>query len=170
MATLISSTILATAQTGNADEAAIRAVVTTMQKGWNEKDGKMFASGFASKHDYIVINGLYLSGITPEMNANAHQNIFNGIYKNTDLELRIDKISFIKDDLALVYIIAATYQHGTNPPENPAAMISMVVEKKDNKWEIISFHNCDIEISFDPAAAPQAPIPPKVMYGSWYKK
>ena len=55
-------------------------------------------------------------------------------------------------------------------PENPGAVISMVVEKKDNDWKIISFHNCDIEISFDPAAAGQAPIPPKVMYASWYKK
>lgn len=170
MATLISAAISATAQTNNADEQALRNIVSTMQKGWNAKDGKTFASGFAKVHDYIVINGMYLSAITPEMNANAHQGIFNSIYKTTDLELRVDKITFVRPDLALMYAIGATYQHGTAVPEDPMGIISMLVEKKDGEWKIISFHNCDIEVSFDPADAAKSPVPPKVMYASWYKK
>jgi uncharacterized protein (TIGR02246 family) len=170
MATLISAAITVNAQTNTKDEQALRNIVATMQKGWNAKDGKTFASGFAGVHDYIVINGMYLSAITPEMNANAHQGIFNSIYKTTDIELRIDKITFVRPDLAMVYVIGATYTHGTAVPENPMAIISMLVEKKNDDWKIISFHNCDIEVSFDPAAAAQNQIPPKVMYASWYKK
>lgn len=170
MATLISTAIAVKGQTGASDEQAIRNIVATMQKAWNVKDGKLWASGFAKVHDYIVINGMYLSAITPEINANAHQGIFNSIYKTTDLELRVDKVTFVRPDLALVYVIGATYQHGTAVPENPGGMISMVVEKKNDEWKIISFHNCDIEISFDGAGANQSPIPPKVMYASWYKK
>ena len=170
MATLISAAMSANAQTINKDEQAIRNIVTTMQKGWNEKSGTTFASGFAKVHDYIVINGMYLSAINPEINANAHQGIFNSIYKTTDLELRVDKITFIRPDLALAYVIGATYQHGTPVPENPGGIISMVLEKKNEEWKIISFHNCDIEVSFDPATAAQAPVPPKVMFASWYKK
>jgi uncharacterized protein (TIGR02246 family) len=169
MATIISAAIAVNGQTNTKDEQALRDIVSTLQKGWNAKDGKIFASGFAKVHDYIVINGMYLSAITPEINANAHQGIFNSIYKTTDLLLKIDKITFVRPDLALVYVLGATYQQGT-APENPSGIISMLVEKKNDDWKIISFHNCDIELSFDPAAAAQSQIPPKVMYASWYKK
>lgn len=152
-----------------ADEQAIRNIVTSMQTGWNSKDGKKFASGFAPVHNYIVINGMYLSGITPEMNAANHQGIFNSIYKTTDLLLKIDKISFVTPDLALVYILGATYQQGTPIPENPTAVVSMVIEKKNKEWKTISFHNVPIQVSFAPDDQARTPFPPKQMYASWYK-
>lgn len=153
-----------------ADEQAIRNIVTSMQTGWNAKDGKTFASGFAKVHDYIVVNGMYLSAISQEMNAANHQGIFNSIYKTTDLQLKTDKISFVNPNLALVYVMGATYQQGAALPENPAVMISMVIEKKNNEWKIISFHNGPIQVSFNPADEKRTPIPPKQMYASWYKK
>lgn len=160
----------AIAQQGKpADEQAIRNIVTSMQTGWNAKDGKTFASGFAKQHNYIVVNGMYLANITPEINAANHQGIFNSIYKTTDLQLKIDKISFVNPDLALVYALAATYPNGKAIPENPTAIISMVAEKKNNEWKLISFHNCPIQVSFDPNDAGRTPFPPKQMYASWYK-
>jgi len=152
-----------------ADEQVIRGIVSNMQTGWNNKDGKIFASSFAKVHDYIVINGMYLSGITQEINAASHQGIFNSIYKTTDLQLKMDKISFVNPNLALVYILGATYQHGTAVPENPGAMISLVIEKKNDDWKIISFHNGPIQVSFNPGDEARAPVPPKQMFASWYK-
>jgi hypothetical protein len=70
------------------DEAAIKQAAQVMQDGWNKKDGKMFASPFAEKHDYININGLYLPNITRDSNARAHQGLFDGPYKEIDLQLR----------------------------------------------------------------------------------
>jgi uncharacterized protein (TIGR02246 family) len=169
MATLITAAMTVNAQTANTDELAIRKIVSTMQKGWNEKSGTTFASGFAKVHDYIVINGMYLNAITPEINANSHQGIFNSIYKTTDLELKVDKITFVNPDLALVYVLGVTYKHGAAVPENPGAMMSMVVEKKNDDWKIISFHNSPIQVSFKPGDEGQTPVPPKVMYGNWYK-
>ncbi len=170
MSTLVAITMSANAQPANNDEEAIRTIVTTMQNGWNEKNGKIFASSFANPHNYIVVNGMYLSSITPEMNANSHQGIFNSIYKTTDLALKPDKITFVRPDLALVYVLGATYEQGTAIPENPGVVISMMAEKKGNDWKIISFHNCDIEVSFDPANAAPTPLSPKTMFASWYKK
>ena len=156
-------------QNKTADEQSIRSIVTSMQTGWNSKDGKKFASGFAKVHDYIVINGMYFSAISPEATAAAHQGIFNTIYKTTDLQLKIDKISFVNPDLALVYVLGATYQQGTAIPENPGAIICMLMEKKNNEWKIISFHNCPIQVSFAAGDEAQTPVPPKQMYASWYK-
>jgi len=170
MASIISAALNLNAQTVNNDEQAIRNIVSTMQKGWNAKDGKIFAGGFAKVHNYIVVNGMYLSSITPEINANAHQGIFNSIYKTTDLELRTDKVSFVNPGLAMVYVLGATYDQGATIPENPGVIISMVFEKKNDEWQIISFHNCPIQVSFQPGDETRLPVPPKVMYAGWYKK
>jgi uncharacterized protein (TIGR02246 family) len=169
MATLISAAFAMNAQTKEKDEQAIRNIVNTMEKGWNTKDGTLFASGFDKVHTYIVINGAYLSSITPEINAQAHQGIFNSVYKTTDLRLKTDKVMFIRPDLAIAYVLGATYASGTPVPENPAAMVSMVLEKSQEQWKIISFHNGPIQTSFDPAEESRSPVPPKVMYASWYK-
>ena len=68
------------------DEQQLQGLIMTMQKGWNAKSGQTFASVFDAVHDYIVVNGIYLSGITPEANAQAHQHIFNTMYRNYGLE------------------------------------------------------------------------------------
>lgn len=170
MTTIISAALSVNAQTVSNDEHAIRGIVSTMQKGWNTKDGKTFAGGFANVHNYIVVNGIYLSSITPEINANAHQGIFNTIYKTTDLELRTDKISFVNPGLAMVYVLGATYDQGASIPEHPGVIISMVFEKRNDEWKIISFHNCPIQVSFQPGDEARLPVPPKVMYAGWYKK
>jgi len=169
MATLISAALSVNAQTNNKDEQAIRNIVATMQKGWNEKSGKTFSSVFANVHTYVVINGMYMPGITPEINANAHQGIFNSVYKTTDLEYKIDKINFVRPDLALMYVLGALHEQGTAVPENPEAIITMVVEKKNDEWKIISFHNSPIDM-FEPGQADRSPVPLNVMYASWYKK
>jgi uncharacterized protein (TIGR02246 family) len=163
------SAVPAPAQTFSTDEAAIQAIIASMQKGWNEKSGKAFASVFDKLHDYIVVNGMYLKGITPEMNADAHQGIFNSIYKTMDLEIRLDNTSFIRPDLAMVHVLSGLYEHGTPVPENPGAIASILIEKKNDVWKIISFHNAHIEMSFDPARQ-ESPVPLKVMYAGWYKK
>lgn len=159
----------ANAQDKTVDQQAIGQVVATMEKGWNEKSGKTFASPFAAGHDYVVVNGLYLTNVSPEGNAMAHQNLFNGVYKTKDLRLKLDKIRFVREDLAMAHVLGATYEHGTAVPKNPAVVISMLLEKKNNEWKVISFHNCDIEISFEPGAQNGTQMPLEVMYAGWYK-
>lgn len=152
------------------DEQQLRDMIMTMQTGWNTRSGQTFASVFDSVHDYIVINGIYLSGITPEANAQAHQQIFNTIYKTTDLTLKVDKTRFIRPDLALLHLLGATYEQGKSVPTHPTAIITMLAEKKNGTWKVISFHNCDIDVSNESGAPNKSPIPFQVMYASWYKK
>jgi uncharacterized protein (TIGR02246 family) len=151
------------------DEQQLRGMITTLQTGWNARSGQAFSSVFDSVHDYVVVNGIFLSGITPEANARAHQQIFNTIYRNTDLSLKVDKIRFIRPDLALIHIFGATYEHGKSVPKDPTAIITVLAEKKNEGWKAISFHNCDIEVSNEPDAPNKSPIPFQVMYASWYK-
>ena len=168
-ATLIASPDAQAQSSPASDEQQLRNLIATMQKGWNAKSGQTFSSVFANPHDYVVINGIYLSGITPEANAQSHQQIFNTIYKTTDLCLKVDKIRFVRPDVALVHLLGATYERGQPVPTDPTAVITMLAEKKNDTWAVISFHNCNIEVSSEPGAPNKSPIPFQVMYASWYK-
>lgn len=161
--------ILATsyAQINNSDKDAIYAIVRDMEQGWNTNNGETFARGFAPTHDYIVVNGIYLSNQSKERNAMAHQGLFDSVYKTTDLRLIVDKMTSIREDLVLLHVFGATYEQNTPVPENPKVIITMLVEKKNNDWNIISFHNSDIEI-FEPGTPNRSPVPVEVMFGSWY--
>ncbi len=163
------STTAALSQTGN-DEQAIQKVVATMESGWAQKKGDVFASVFADVHDYIVWNGYYFPNMTHDLNVRQHQALFDGPYKNYDIKLKIDKIKFLRPDLALVHVLGGGADKGQPAPENPGILISMIMEKKDGVWKIISFHNLDLEAFQDKATADRAPIPLNVMYATWYKK
>src|SRR5687767_11970129 len=96
---IMSLTVLITtvsySQTNSKDEQAVQNIFSTIQNGWNEKNGEKFASVFADVHDYIVVNGMYFSNFTRQGNAAAHQGLFNGVYKNVNVKLIVDKISFL---------------------------------------------------------------------------
>lgn len=155
------------AQLSSQDQESIRDIVRTMEEAWNTKSGQKFSTCFAPVHDYIVWNGLYFKKQTKENNARAHQGIFDSIYKTTDVRLMVENLQLIREDLVLAHVLGATYEHNTPVPDNPKVIISMLLEKKNNEWQIISFHNSDIEISFEPGTPTQGP-PPQAMYKSWY--
>lgn len=163
--TMALSMTAAVAQNNAADEAAIRNLASTIEKGWNSKSGETFASAFAEEHDYIVVNGFYFTKLTRQQNAFAHQGLFDGIYKTNTLKMKVDKIRFLRSDLAQMTVLAATYE-GDIVPADPTAIMTILVEKKDNDWKIISFHNHSLQESY---AAKNPPVPYKVMYASWYK-
>ncbi len=151
------------------EEELIKAVVNNVQTGWNEKSGEKYASSFAPVHDFIVWNGYYFPNNTRQGNAAGHQQLFNGVYKNSDIKLKIDKIKFIRSDIAMVHTLGGMYEKGKPTPENPGVLMTMLMEKKDGAWQIISFHNLDLEGFQDKATADRSPMPLNVMYSNWYK-
>ncbi|MGZ8561875.1 MAG: SgcJ/EcaC family oxidoreductase [Flavisolibacter sp.] len=165
LAGMLAVSATALAQTENKDEQAIRSIATTMETGWNTKSGQAFSSAFAEKHDYIVVNGLYFPNWSKQGNAAAHQNLFDGIYKNENLKMKVDKIQFLRSDLAQVTAFALLYPKNAPIPEDLTAIMTILVEKKDSEWKIISFHNHGLDSSVK-----QGPMPMKVMYASWYQQ
>ena len=153
-------------QTNNKDEQAVQNIISTIQNGWNEKSGEKFASVFADVHDYIVVDGMYFSNFTRQGNAAAHQGLFNGVFKDVKVKLIVDKITFLRPDLALITAVGGRYTNEKPLPEDPEVIMTVIAEKKNNDWKIISFHNHNIEA----ALKKSSPVPLKVMYASWYKK
>lgn len=160
----------ANAQRTKANINAITTAINTMQKGWNEKSGEKYASVFADKHDFIVWNGNYFPNTTKTSTAAGLQGLFDGPGRMYDLKLKIDKIKFIRSDIALVHVLGASYEKEKEIPKDPGVLMSLLMEYKNKKWEIISFHNLDLEAFQDDEVKKRLPFPAEVMYASWYKK
>ena len=90
------------ASTKGEDEKAIRANVEQIVKGWNMKSGEELAKPFAENSDYVVINGTHLKGRAA--NAVAHQQIFDTIYKDQDIAATVEKIRFLRPDVAVGFM------------------------------------------------------------------
>lgn len=126
------------------DEKAIRANVEQMVSGWNAKSGEEFAKPFAEDADYVVINGMHIKG-RAAINA-GHQNIFDTIYKNSNLSYIIEQIRFLRADVAVVHVRAALKVTQENSTQTGDARITLVMLKNNNKWEIAAFQNTSIQI------------------------
>jgi uncharacterized protein (TIGR02246 family) len=93
------------------DEAAIRQLVQNMQDAQNTKDGELFASAFAQQHDYIAINGMFLTNQTRQDNARIHQRLYDestssvaGEYGEVEVRLEVCKVRLLTPGIAVVHI------------------------------------------------------------------
>jgi uncharacterized protein (TIGR02246 family) len=128
-----------------ADEAAIRQAVQTMQDGWNQKKGAVFASSFAQEHDYVVVNGMFLPKMSREANAQAHQGLFDGVYKEVDLKLSVAKIRFLTPEIAVAHVQGFSYPRGKMEEKRQEVVITTVFQKGKEGWKIIAFQNTPVE-------------------------
>ena len=129
----------------NADDAAILQSIEYMEEGWSKKDGILFAKGFAEDADYVVINGMHIK--SREVIASAHQHIFNTIYRETEVTVDLQKIRYIRPDVAVAHVKAQMTGNSNGKKIDHAAQITVVLEKKENYWQIIAFQNTEIEAS-----------------------
>lgn len=150
------------------EEQAIHQVVETMIGGWNTGSGEQFASVFTDDHDFVVWNGYYFTGMNRGQNAANHQGIFDTMYRDTKNHAVVDKIRFIRKDLALIHILAAITPKADARPKDPQVLISAILEKQAGSWKILSFHNLDLEVFQNEGMKKGAPIPVEQMYASWY--
>ena len=127
------------------DDASIRQVVQNMQDGWNKKDGRLFASSFAEEHDYVVINGMFLPKLTRESNARQHQQLFDGVYKEVDLQLRVSQIRHLNPEIAVAHISGHSHPKGSPEEKRSEVIITAVVQKREGGWKIVAFHNSPVQ-------------------------
>lgn len=141
MATAILSTA-AKAQVKTEDENAFKRIIQSMQEGWNKKDGNLFASRFTEDCDYVVINGMYIKSKTAV--AAGHQNIFNTIYKETSLEMNLNDARYLTDDIVIAHVTSRRYGNVFGKYEDPKAIITLTLQKKNDEWNIAAFQNTEI--------------------------
>ncbi len=143
----------ANAQTDSAkatDEAAIRANVEQIVKGWNMKSGAEFAKPFAEDADYVVINGMKIKGRTAIIKG--HQGIFDTVYKNSVLSYTVEQLRFLRPDVAVIHVRGVLQVTRGDKTESGNARITLVMTKNNDNWEIAAFQNTPIALNDDPTA------------------
>ena len=73
--------------------------------------------------------------MTPKDNANAHQQVFDGMYNNVDLALHLARIRSLTPEIGVVHIEG--YKHAKGKPDERQGemMITAVVQKISNRLE-----------------------------------
>ena len=125
------------------DEAAIRANVEQIAKGWNMKSGAEFAKPFAEDADYVVVNGAHIKGRAA--NAAGHQQIFNTIYKDSRNAGTVKQIRFVRPDVAIVHVEWNLSFKVNGEEQKGHALSTMVMTKEKGKWSIAAFQNTAIQ-------------------------
>lgn len=124
----------------DADEAAIRQLVSEIENAWRDGDGAAFGAAFTEDADFMVWFGLYLNG--RERIAEAHQNIFDGVYAGTEIEFRIDSIRFLGSDVALVRGNPHFLASGDDAAESSVVAVPLgVAHREDGSWKFAAIQN-----------------------------
>ncbi|HEX8175799.1 MAG TPA: SgcJ/EcaC family oxidoreductase [Pyrinomonadaceae bacterium] len=132
-----------TPQNSGKDEEAVRQIVRQLQDGWNAHDGKAFAAPFAADADYVVVNGMRITG--KEAIEQGHTSIFTTIYKESHNVATVKSIRFLHPDIALVHVEWNLEFRVGGETKKARAMNSIVMMKEGAKWSIVAFHNTPIQ-------------------------
>lgn len=120
---------------GRIAEQAVR----RMEQGWNEADGDTYAAPFAEEADFVDIRGAHHRGRARI--ADGHQAIFDTIYRGSRLEMQVVDARALEDQVVLARVRAEM-----DAPTGPlagrnAAMMTLVLARAEEGWEVVSAHN-----------------------------
>lgn len=121
------------------DIDTFRTIVADMEAAWNAGDGAAFAKHFSQQADFVTVRAEFHHGKSAI--AAGHQGILDSIYKGSTNTYVVKSVRVLSPDIAMVYV-EATLECPAGPLAGTnTALFSMVVQKIDDRWQIVSFHN-----------------------------
>src|SRR5664279_3466740 len=124
------------------DERALHGMVYQLEAAWNAADALAFAALFAEDADFIHILGGYYTG--REAIEAGHRMIFGTIYKGSTVRYSVEKIRFLRPDVAVVFLRQYLQFSEDGVGTDLEARPTIVAEKVDNGWQIITLQNTRI--------------------------
>jgi len=124
------------------DERELHEMVYQLEAAWNTADGTIFAQAFAEDADFIHILGGYYSGRTA-IEA-GHRMIFGTVYKGSTVRYSVEKIRFVRPDVAILYLRQFLHFFEGGVPSELEARPTIVAEKRDGRWQIVNLQNTRI--------------------------
>ena len=132
------------------DETRIRQIVAEEERAWNQGDAKGYASHFEEEGGFTNVLGTVYYG--RRAFEDRHAALFATVFKNTVLSMSVQKIRFIRPDVAVVDIDTEMTGFAALPPGIHAAVdgalrtrLQQVMSKERGEWWIAAYHNIDVK-------------------------
>jgi uncharacterized protein (TIGR02246 family) len=124
------------------EERELHKLVYQLELAWNAGDGDAFASLFAADADVIHILGGYYAG--RQAIRAAISMILGTIYKGSTVHYSVEKIKFLRPDIALVFLRQHLQFAEDSVTDELDARPTMVAERIEDKWRIVALQNTRI--------------------------
>ncbi|MGA2904991.1 MAG: SgcJ/EcaC family oxidoreductase [Candidatus Korobacteraceae bacterium] len=124
------------------EERALHGMVYHLEAAWNAADSVAFATFFAEDADFIHILGGYYAGRAAIEAGNRM--ILGTIYKGSTIRLSVEKIRFLRPDVALVFLRQYLQFFDNGQPREFDARPTLVAENADGNWHIVAMQNTRI--------------------------
>jgi uncharacterized protein (TIGR02246 family) len=122
------------------DETLLHELVAKLEAAWNTSDSIAWASHFAEDADFIHILGAHYNS-RPEIER-GHRVIFDTIYKDSHNTLTVEKVRFVRPDVAIVFIRTSLKWYLNGEEQMVQARPTLMAQKRDDgEWEIAAFQN-----------------------------
>ncbi len=113
--------------------------VEQLETAWNNSDSAGFAAPFAEDADFVHILGGHFTGRTSI--ERGHRAIFDTIYKGSTVKFEVEKTRFAGSDVAIVFIFSTLKTAAQGLPPQMNARPTMVLQRQDGAWKIVTFQN-----------------------------
>ena len=124
------------------EERALHGVVYQLEGAWNAGDASAFAALFTEDADFVHILGGYYTG--REAIEAGHRMIFGTIYKGSTVHYSVEKIKFVRPDVALVFLRQHLQFADGAAAQELDGRPTLVAVKNDDAWQIAALQNTRI--------------------------
>jgi uncharacterized protein (TIGR02246 family) len=129
----------------NDETIAIETILNAQQAAWCEGDASEFSRAVAPDVVFTNVVGLFMVG--REGFEAQHRHIFSTFYKGSILRQSVERIAFVRPDVAIVNTLTHVTGFGALPPAISSAdsvlrtRLEQVMSRTDDGWRVLAFHN-----------------------------
>ena len=125
------------------DEQAIRDVLARFYEGWNTHDADKMVSVYADDIDHINVSAEWKKG--KAVIKEAARKLHAGPAKNDRKTFTVEKIRFIKPDVAVIQVRSLSTGPGS-ACGGCGTLGTYVMTKDTGQWLVVSFTNVEYEL------------------------
>lgn len=134
------------------ERESIEAIVAGQCAAWTAGDADAFVAAALDDVSFTNVMGMYSVGREPF--RAQHARIFATIYKGSRMSQKIERIAFIRDDVAVVDTLTGLEGVAHLPPGfapgdgSPASRLQQILVKDAGAWRVAAFHNVFVNPAF----------------------
>jgi len=122
------------------NETLLHELAAKLETAWNASDSVAWAAQFAEDADFIHVLGGHFNGRADI--ERGHRRIFDTIYKGSHNNFTVEKIRFVRPDVAIVFLRGNLIWYLNGAEQQIEARPTLIAEKLgDGRWQIVTFQN-----------------------------